>query len=687
MQARRLLFGLASLALAVCVGADKKPMCAAEADFKEHQQCTGGQYLSRTGTLSYYDCGPKPGKVSLAPKGAICTRDSRKQACKFCEPGKFKSIAQDATHCDKSCDLCPLGLFSYSGHGHCEACDAGRAVPDSVSIPRTREHCAECPHGKYTAHTCQFNVNYGCWQAQQCLDCQVGKQDTGTGQNGCVDCGVGTSSGGGGSGCAPCPPGTGSATAGGVCSACTVGASDSNFPSATPGVCSVCLSGFEPDASRVSCVPCIVPFFSTDGVKCGECPNGEVSGYNGDFTRCEVCRDSAKPSRPQGSGLTVCVKCELGEWFDVETRLCALIPEVFLHIDAENQRTVVMLPSVEGNGAVSRQPDALEMYYVNERQPTDLIQAPPNHFINWRYQVESCDLEDLSYKYTFLDRCGPQTNLMELNWVKARRERKVIYLQGRSVSFTDEPIENIRSKGLPGKYFLIEKKGNEIPCQACDGLYYNTKCRANQGRAPDGCQECVLESACAPHEFLFHTLPQRCAHPRALTDTECRACQKTLSTGTDMHVIVLGCGKLPLPRWNGLSFSINAQKTESVCDYSDQNPQCQDQDGGLFKQTTDHLGFASKGPRFLTYCPPGYFINTQHVECDSSWDETWDIKCCQRCEACGSRQKKNSLWVQCSGSLTRDTQDGACTDTCSPGFYEKDEDGFTNCAQCRRSCA
>jgi len=88
----------------------------------------------------------------------------------------------------------------------------------------------------------------------------------------------------------------------------------------------------------------------------------------------------------------------------VETRLCALIPEAFLHVDSDNIRTAVMLPSVEANGAVSNKPDALEMYYVHDRQPTDLIQAPPNHFINLQYEVESCDLEGLSAKYTFLDR-------------------------------------------------------------------------------------------------------------------------------------------------------------------------------------------------------------------------------------------------------------------------------------------
>jgi len=367
--------------------------------------------------------------------------------------------------------------------------------------------------------------------------------------------------------------------------------------------------------------------------------------------------------------------------------LCALIPEVFLHIDGRDERTVVMLPSVEGNGAVSREPPDLEMYYVNDRQPTDLIQAPPNHFINWRYEVASCDLEDLSYKYTYLDRCGPQTNRMHVNWVKARRNSAVIYSEVGRVRFSDQPLENIRSKGRPGKYFLIEKKGHEVPCQACEGLYYNAKCRANEGRAPDGCQACVLESACAPHEFLFHIMPQRCEYPKALTDTECRPCKNSVSAGTGMHHIVVGCGKLPLPRWNGVTFSIDRQKTESVCDFSDQNLQCQDEDGSLLVQETDHQGFASQGPKFLTYCPPGYFINAQHVECDSSWDETWDIKCCQRCLGCGSRQKKNKQWVQCSGSLTRDTQDGACTDTCSPGFYEKDEDGFTNCEQCRRSCA
>jgi len=370
--------------------------CAKRSGWKDHKKCTGGQYLSRTYKSTKTKCGPK---ASL-----ICTTEEYNQACKSCEPGKFKSIAQDAKHCDESCDLCPLGLFSFQGHGHFEACDTGRAVPDSVSIPRTREHCAECPNGKYTAHTCQFGINYGCWQAQTCIDCQPGKQDTGTGQNGCVDCGVGTSSGGGGSGCATCPQGSGSASAGGLCSPCTVGASSSNFPSAIQGVCSVCKSGFEPEASRVSCVSCTTPFFSTGGVQCIECPNGETSGYNGDFTRCEVCRDSAKPSRPQGSGQTVCTKCELGQWFDVETRLCALIPEAFLHVDSDNIRTAVMLPSVEANGAVSNKPDALEMYYVHDRQPTDLIQAPPNHFINLQYEVESCDLEGLSAKYTFLDR-------------------------------------------------------------------------------------------------------------------------------------------------------------------------------------------------------------------------------------------------------------------------------------------
>ena len=619
---------------------------------------------------------------------AICTTDDRKQSCKFCEPGKFKSIAQDATDCDESCGLCPLGLFSYEGHGHCEACDTGRAVPDSVSIPRTREHCAECPNGKYTAHTCQFGVGMGCWVGpQQCLDCQAGKQDTGTGQNGCVDCGVGTSSGGGASGCALCAGGSGSATAGGLCSACTVGASNSNFPSAIPGVCTVCLSGFEPDARGVSCVSCTTNFFSTAGVSCIECPNGETSGYNGDFTRCEVCRDGAKPSRPRGSGQRLCTKCEFGEWFDVESRLCALIPEAFVRINTDNNRTAVMLPSVQGNDAVANKPGELEMYYVHPRQPTDLIPAPPNHYVDVQYNVKSCDLENLSAKYTFLDRCGPQTTDVQLNWVKARRNSKVIYTRVDSLLFTDEPVDNIRSRGLGAKHFLIEKKGHEIPCQACPGLYYNTKCRANHGTAPDGCQECVRESTCAPQEFLFHVLPQRCGDARALTDTQCRRCQDIRSTATNMHHIIVGCGKTPLPRWNGVSFSIDEQNTPSVCDYSAQNPQCRDEDGSLFIQETDHQGFASRGPLFLSYCPPGHFINTQHAQCDSNWHETWDINCCRRCTGCGSRQKKNSHYVECSGVLTRDTQVDGCTDTCSPGFFEKEEDGATSCAQCRRSCA
>jgi len=60
--------------------------------------------------------------------------------------------------------------------------------------------------------------------------------------------------------------------------------------------------------------------------------------------------------------------------------LCALIPETFLHIDSEDKRTIVMLPSVEGNNTVSQNIDALEMYYVHPRQPTDLLKAP---LTNW----------------------------------------------------------------------------------------------------------------------------------------------------------------------------------------------------------------------------------------------------------------------------------------------------------------
>jgi len=346
-----------------------------------------------------------------------------------------------------------------------------------------------------------------------------------------------------------------------------------------------------------------------------------------------------------------------------------------------------MLPSVQGNDAISNTPDALEMYYVHERNPTDLIQAPPNHFINLQYEVESCDHEDSSAKYTFLDRCGPQATDMMLNWAKARRDGVELYTQVSSILFSDEPLDNIRSKGLPGKYFLIEKKGREIPCQPCAAGFYNAKCRANQGTVSDGCVECVAESSCASHEYLFHVMPQRCDDPRARTNTVCKPCEKISSTGTGMYHIIVGCGQTPLPRWNAVSFSIDQQKTESVCDYSELNQQCRDEDDSLFVRDTDHQGFTSRGPLFLSYCPPGYFINPQHVGCGSSWDETWDIGCCQRCTVCGSRQKKNSQWVECSGSLTRDTQDGACTDTCSPGFYEKDDNGFTTCAQCRRSCA
>ena len=152
--------------------------------------------------------------------------------------------------------------------------------------------------------------------------------------------------------------------------------------------------------------------------------------------------------------------------------------EAFLRIDSDNTRTVVMLPSVQGNDTISNTPDALEMYYVHERNPTDLIQAPPNHFINLQYEVESCDHEDSSAKYTFLDRCGPQATDMMLNWAKARRDGVELYTQVSSILFSDEPLDNIRSKGLPGKYFLIEKKGREIPCQSCAAGFYNAKCLA-----------------------------------------------------------------------------------------------------------------------------------------------------------------------------------------------------------------
>ena len=677
MKANCLRFVLVFVALVRYVACDHE--CAARDGFKKMKACKAGQHLYRELILHTYTCGYHRTKV--------CTREEWKQECRWCQEGKFRSIAEDKTHCFLSCSTCPLGLFSYSGHGHCEACDTGRAVPDSVSVPRTREHCAECPHGKYTAHTCQFGVNEGCWGPQQCLYCQAGKQDTGTGQNGCVDCGVGTSSGGGASGCATCPDGSGSPTAGGSCSPCTVGASSSNLPTAIKGVCTVCMSGFESDSRRVSCVSCTASFFSNDGVLCKECPNGEISGYNGDFTRCEVCRDIAKPSRPQGSGQTVCTKCLLGEWFDVETRLCALIPEAFLRIDSDNTRTVVMLPSVQGNDAISKQSDALEMYYVHVTNPTDLIQAPPNHFVNLLYEVQSCDHEDSSAKYTFLDRCGPHAADMTLNWVKARRDGVELYTHVSSILFSDEPLDNIRSKGLPGKYFLIEKKGREIPCQPCEAGFYNSKCRANQGTVSDGCVECVRESTCAPHEFLFHKLPQRCGDARALTDTQCRQCQKIRSTAPNMHHIVVGCGKTPLPRWNGVSYSIDQQKTVSECDYSAHNPHCRDEDGSLFIQETDHEGFASRGPLYLAYCPPGHFINSQHAQCDSNWRETWDIDCCQHCVGCGTRQKRNRHFVECSGVMMTDTQVDGCTDTCSPGFFEKDEDGATSCAQCRRSCA
>jgi len=276
---------------------------------------------------------------------------------------------------------------------------------------------------------------------------------------------------------------------------------------------------------------------------------------------------------------------------------------------------------------------------------------------------------------------------MILNWVKARRDGVELYTKVSSILFSDEPLDNIRSKGLPGKYFLIEKKGFEIPCQSCAAGFYNAKCRANQGTVSGGCKQCVAESSCASHEYLFHAMPHRCDDPRARTGTVCKPCEKISNTGTNMYHIVVGCGTSPLPRWNGLSFSIDQLNTQSVCDYSALNPQCRDEDDQMFIRETDHQGFTKRGPLFLSYCPPGYFINTQHVECGSSWDETWDIGCCQPCTACGSKQKKNSQWVECSGSLTKDTQDGACTDTCSPGFYEKDEKGFTTCAQCRRSCA
>jgi len=318
--------------------------------------------------------------------------------------------------------------------------------------------------------------------------------------------------------------------------------------------------------------------------------------------------------------------------------------------------------------------DKLDIRYTTSEDQTTLENLEEGFYIDGDYTIKSCASADDNANYVYRDNCGPNRPLLDV-WVTVGNDMT--------------QAKNIPAGAL--RHFRIHTGGNRIPCTTCADHQFNSGCTAN---SPGVCVSCV--AACSADHYLFHIKPEGCANAHAVTDTVCMPCDKITSTGDDglsVHRIVVGCGNTPLPRWDSQTLSVDAAgPTARTCNY-DTEADCFDLDGRRLIRSNNFNGRTIAPPSSIAYCPPGYFIQHQdNAQCPDDWDTVWRLACCVQCQGCPSNQKHATTFQACPGDLTTDTTLRGCTDTCSPGYFEKAEQDSaglvsTVCTECRRGCS
>jgi len=188
--------------------------------------CGAGSYNTQTGRAGCISC--EVGKYHQPT-------DVGTSSCRWCEAGKYTESTGVNTG---SCTFCPSGTYN-TGSGsslraNCVDCAAGKYASGSGMISNP---CQNCVAGQYSLSG-----------ASICIECQIGKYNTGTSQSLCLSCIAGKyQSAVGFTLCSDCGAGkystTQGATASLTCLNCPVGSSSTIIGNGALSNCQYCPAG------------------------------------------------------------------------------------------------------------------------------------------------------------------------------------------------------------------------------------------------------------------------------------------------------------------------------------------------------------------------------------------------------------------------------------------------------------